>query len=77
MAISHDRLFKELLRKFLWEFLELFIPGIIPHLERDDPPDFLEPEVFTDITAGKTHRADVVAPRDLPAGARGEPGTAG
>ncbi len=45
MAISHDRLFKELLRTFLWEFLELFVPELIPHLERK-PLRFVESEVF-------------------------------
>lgn len=60
MAISHDRLFKELLRTFLWEFLELFVPDLIPHLERK-PPRFLEQEVFTDVTSGTALRCDVVA----------------
>lgn len=60
MAISHDRLFKELLRTFLWEFLELFVPELTPHLERASL-ELVEPQVFTDVTAGQSHTVDLVA----------------
>ncbi len=60
MAISHDRLFKELLRTFLWEFLELFVPELMSHLARE-AFELVEPQVFTDVTAGESHVADLVA----------------
>lgn len=60
MAVSHDRLFKELLTTFFWEFLELFVPALCEHLDRDSLV-FLDKELFTDVTAGRTHEVDMVA----------------
>ena len=58
--IDHDRLFKELLTTFFPEFLDLFVPDLSAHLDRQSIA-FLDKEVFTDVTAGATHRADLVA----------------
>jgi hypothetical protein len=58
--MDHDRLFKELLTTFLWEFLELFAPEVVACAERESLR-FLDKEVFTDVTSGERHEADLVA----------------
>lgn len=58
--IDHDRLFKELLTTFFVEFCDLFLPQIARDLERDSV-QFLDKEVFTDVTTGARHEADLVA----------------
>lgn len=57
--IDHDRLFKELLTTFFVEFLELFLPEVLIYLEQDSL-EFLDKEVFTDITAGERYEADLI-----------------
>ncbi|WP_414549915.1 Rpn family recombination-promoting nuclease/putative transposase [Anabaena sp. CCY 0017] len=57
--IDHDRLFKELLTTFFVEFLELFLPEVLTYLERDSI-QFLDKEVFTDVTAGERYEADLI-----------------
>lgn len=57
--VDHDRLFKELLTTFFAEFLDLFLPDVSAYLQRDTL-EFLDKEVFTDITSGERHEADVV-----------------
>jgi hypothetical protein len=57
--INHDRLFKELLTTFFVDFLELFLPEVVAYLKRDSL-EFLDKEVFTDITAGEQYEADLV-----------------
>ena len=32
--IDHDRLFKELLQTFFWEFVEAFLPEVAAYLDR-------------------------------------------
>jgi hypothetical protein len=58
--IDHDRLFKELLMTFFVEFIALFFPTLIEYLERDSI-EFLDKEIFTDITEGEKHEADLIA----------------
>lgn len=58
--IDHDRLFKELLTTFFFEFIELFFPEVSTYLERDSLT-FLDKEIFTDVTAGEQYEADLVA----------------
>ncbi|OCR00127.1 flagellar assembly protein H [Oscillatoriales cyanobacterium USR001] len=58
--IDHDRLFKELLSTFFVEFLELFLPEVAAYLEADTL-EFLDKEVFTDITEGDRYEADLIA----------------
>lgn len=57
--IDHDRLFKELLTTFFAEFVALFLSDVAAYL---DPGTltFLDKEVFTDVTAGERHEADIV-----------------
>lgn len=59
MMIDHDRLFKELLTTFFVEFLELFLPEVLVYIERDSI-EFLDKEVFTDVTAGVRYEADLI-----------------
>ncbi|MFB8788919.1 MAG: hypothetical protein U7123_08735 [Potamolinea sp.] len=56
--IDHDRLFKELLSTFFWEFVELFLPKVAAYLERDSI-FFLNQEVFTDVTSGERREVDL------------------
>jgi len=58
--IDHDRLFKELLTTFFSEFLDLFLPELSACLDRASV-SFLDKEIFADVSAGTTHRADLVA----------------
>ncbi|HLK60287.1 MAG TPA: DUF4351 domain-containing protein [Chthonomonadaceae bacterium] len=58
--IDHDKLFKELLTTFFYEFLELFLPEVAAYVDRSSIT-FLDKEVFTDIATGDKHEADIVA----------------
>ena len=57
--IDHDRLFKEIISSFFLEFLELFLPDVCSYIEPESIV-FLDKEIFTDITAGERHEADLV-----------------
>ncbi len=57
--IDHDRLFKELLTTFFVEFVDLFLPEVSAYLQRDSF-EFLDKEVFTDVTSGEKHEADII-----------------
>jgi predicted transposase YdaD len=58
-ALDHDRLFKELITTFFVEFVELFLPEVRAYLDRNSV-EFLDKEVFTDVTEGERHEADIV-----------------
>src|SRR5438445_13410608 len=58
--MDHDRLFKELLTAFFADFLDLFLPELSAYMDRE-AIEFLDKEVFTDVTAGAKHEADLVA----------------
>jgi hypothetical protein len=57
--IDHDRLFKELLSTFFAEFLDLFFPELSAELAKDSLL-FMDKEIFTDVTSGERHEADLV-----------------
>jgi len=57
--MDHDRLFKQLLTTFFAEFVELFLPELSKYLRRDSI-EFLDKEVFTDLTGGERHEVDLV-----------------
>src|SRR3954454_5387399 len=57
--MDHDRLFKELIRTFFVDFLELFLPDVAAYVDRSSI-EFLDKEVFTDVTAGERHEVDLV-----------------
>jgi hypothetical protein len=58
--LAHDQLFKELLRAFLREFIELFFPHIAARLDLSQI-SFPDKELFTDVPEGSVRRADTVA----------------
>ena len=58
--MDHDRLFKELLTTFFSDFLEVFCPKLAEYLDADSV-EFLDKEVFTDVTHGERHEVDLVA----------------
>src|SRR2546421_7719112 len=57
--MDRDRLFKELLRTFFLEFLDLFVPEVSAYVERDSI-EFLDKEIFTDVAAGERHEVDLL-----------------
>ncbi|MEW6129400.1 MAG: DUF4351 domain-containing protein [Acidobacteriota bacterium] len=57
--IDHDRLFKELIATFFLEFLELFLPSMSAFMDADSIV-FLDKELFTDVTSGDRHEADLI-----------------
>ena len=58
--MDHDRLFKELLTTFFVDFLEVFCPELAKDLDPGSL-EFLDKEVFTDVTHGDRHEVDLVA----------------
>lgn len=62
--IDHDRLFKEFLSTFFGEFMELFLPDIWLNLESTSL-EFLDKELFTDVTSGEKYEADLVVKAQL------------
>jgi hypothetical protein len=58
--IDHDRLFKELIQTFFWEFIELFIPEVLTYVSQESLT-FLPEEVFIDVTAGDKRKIDLLA----------------
>ncbi len=57
--IDHDRLFKELLRTFFFEFLELFFAELAGLLDRS-ALEFLSQELYVDQIDGEEYRADLL-----------------
>jgi predicted transposase YdaD len=57
--MDHDRLFKELLTTFFIEFLELFFPKLAAEIDRDSI-QFLDKEIFTDLSSGERHEVDLL-----------------
>jgi hypothetical protein len=57
--IDHDRLFKELLTTFFVEFVQGFLPDVAAYLD-PDTIEFLDKEVFTDVTQGDRYESDIV-----------------
>ena len=58
--MDHDRLFKELLSTFFLDFIDLFCPELAVYLDRSSI-EFLDKEIFTDVTHGEKHEADIIA----------------
>ena len=58
--MGHDQLFKEFLREFFQDFLELFYPDEAARLDFGTLR-FLDKELFTDFPEGSLREADVVA----------------
>ena len=70
--MDHDRLFKELLTTFFLDFLEVFCPELAKYLDPGSL-EFLDKEVFTDVTHGERHEVDLVAKAQVPRKAAGLP----
>lgn len=58
--INHDRLFKELISTFFMEFIDLFLPSVRSYID-EGSLEFLDKEIFTDVTAGERHEVDLLA----------------
>ncbi len=58
-TIDHDRLFKELITTFFVAFVEAFLPEVALYLDADSL-EFLDKEVFTDVTEGRKYESDIV-----------------
>ncbi len=58
--MNHDHLFKDLLTTFFQQFIELFLPQVAQYIDWDTPIQFLDKEIFTDISAGEKHIVDLV-----------------
>jgi hypothetical protein len=58
--MQQDQLFKDLLKEFFREFLELFYPDVAAGLDFTRVT-FLDKEVFTDLPEGSLREADLVA----------------
>lgn len=59
-SVGHDQLFKDFLRAFLREFLELFYPDVAQLLDFSTVR-FFDKELFTDFPEGSLREADLVA----------------
>jgi predicted transposase/invertase (TIGR01784 family) len=57
--VDHDRLFKELLRAFFPEFLELFFSDLAASLDRTNI-NFLDKEILPDLLAGERREVDLI-----------------
>jgi len=57
---AHDQLFKDILRAFFREFMELFFPNAAAQLDFSTVV-FLDKEVFTDLPTGRQRTLDLVA----------------
>ncbi len=61
---DHDRLYKELFRTFLAEFVQLFFPEAYEAIDFTNVT-FLEQELFTDVTGGEKRYVDILAEAEL------------
>lgn len=57
--MDHDRLFKQLLRTFFGEFLDLLLPDVAAYVEPESF-QFLDKELFTDLSSGERHEVDLL-----------------
>jgi hypothetical protein len=59
--MDHDRLFKELLSEFFFEFLDLFFPTLAARVDRSHAPVFLDKESFGEPQVDSRREMDLVA----------------
>jgi hypothetical protein len=57
--VDHDRLHKELIRAFFMPFLWALLPDVAAYVDPDSI-EFMDKEIFTDISGGRKHIADLV-----------------
>ena len=65
--VDHDRLFKELLRTYFIDFVETFLPDVAREIDPNSI-EFLDKEIFTDITSDDKHIADLIVKVRLKSG---------
>lgn len=58
--MNHDQLFKLLITAYFWEFVELFVPDMLPYLDRHSLA-FEDKEAFAELLGGEKFEADIVA----------------
>ena len=58
--MNHDRLFKELISSFFYEFLELFFPGLAEQVDDSHAPIFLDKESFGELPGDSRREKDLV-----------------
>jgi hypothetical protein len=59
-VVDHDQRFKEMLREFLWELIELFLPWLAVRLAQR-AAQWQPQEVFTNPPLGQVRRVDLLA----------------
>ena len=64
MALDHDQIFKTLIENFFQEFMELFLPEQAMEIDFGRI-EFLEQEIFTDVTGGRRKQLDLVVKAGL------------
>src|SRR3972149_12045550 len=67
--MGHDQLFKDILRSFFRDFLELFYPEVERGLDFETLR-FLDKEVFTSLPEGSSREVDVLAELETQTGSR-------
>ncbi len=63
-SIDHDQLFKQLIQTFFLDFLALFAPELLSHIQ-PDTVEFLPQEYFTDLIEGERKAIDLLARVEL------------
>lgn len=59
--MDRERIFKELLRTFFFEFLDLFFPSLAQLVDRRHEPAFLDKEDFGELPSNTRREMDLVA----------------
>ena len=57
--MDHDGMFKQLLRTFFVDFLELFVPRVLEDLDQSSI-EFIDKEIITDVAARERHEVDLL-----------------
>src|SRR3954451_15513155 len=57
--MDHDRMFKQLLRTFFIDFLELFVPRVLEDLDQSTI-EFIDKEIITDVASRERHEVDLL-----------------
>jgi hypothetical protein len=63
--VNHDQLFKKLLMTFFVDFIETFLPDLAGILDKSFVVAPLDKELFSDLTSGQAHEADLVVKAKL------------
>src|SRR5215203_2616310 len=57
--MDHDGMFKQLLRTFFVDFLQLFVPRVLEDLDQSSI-EFVDKEIITDVAARERHEVDLL-----------------